>query len=368
MQFTVTKDDLVAPLQLVSGAVEKRQTLPVLANLLLRVDNGKLMITATDLEVEMSVEISLEGEYFEGDITVPARKFLDICKSLSGEHPIRVVLEEGRIKISSGRSRFSLSTISAQEFPNIEETVFTLGLTIDSQELKSLIDKTQFAMAHQDVRYYLNGMLLEFNDSELTSVATDGHRLALSRVKLTDSVGDEITQAIVPRKGVIEAVKLLSTAVGDCRLEISNNHIRVVLSPFVFTSKLIDGRFPDYNKVLPKNAQRVLVTDKSKIREAFSRAAILCNEKFRGVRLNIDDNKLIIHANNPEQEEAEVELDVDYQHEALEIGFNVSYLMDALNAIHSENVRFNLGDSNSSVLIENSESSDSLYVVMPMRL
>lgn len=368
MKFSVSKDALVTPLQLVSGAVEKRQTLPVLGNLLLKVSEGVLIITATDLEIEMAVNIPLEGEYLEGDITVPARKFVDICKSLSGQNPINVHLEENRLKVASGRSKFSLSTIAAQEFPNIEEALFNLKLEIDSLELKSLFDKTQFAMAHQDVRYYLNGMLLELNGEKLSSVATDGHRLALATLKLEDNVSNDLIQAIVPRKGILEASKLLSSAQDSCVLEMSNNHMRITLGQYVFTSKLIDGRFPDYDKVLPKNSQRLLVAEKDRLKDAFSRASILCNEKFRGVRLNINANKLYIHANNPEQEEAEIELDVDYNDKDLEIGFNVGYLLDALNVIRSENVRFNLGDANSSVLIENADSDDCLYVVMPMRL
>ncbi len=368
MRFSVNKEDLLGPLQLVSGAVEKRQTLPVLANLLLKIDNDELTVTATDLEIEMTAKIKLEGEYSEGDITVPARKLLDICKSLSGEHPINLAVEEGRLKIASGKSRFSLSTIAAQEFPNIEETVFSLGFEIENETLKSLFDKTQFAMAHQDVRYYLNGMLLEVNGQTLVCVATDGHRLALSKTELSQSVSDDLVQAIIPRKGVLEAAKLLTSGVESCKLELNSNHIRITLGDYVFTSKLIDGRFPDYDKVLPRNAQRLMVADKANLREAFSRASILCNEKFRGVRLSLNQNSLSIHANNPEQEEAEIEVDVDYNDGELEIGFNVGYLLDALNVIRSENVRFNLGDSNSSVLIENADSSDSLYVVMPMRL
>lgn len=367
MKFTVSKDELVAPVQMVSGAVEKRQTLPVLANLLLKVSDGQLSITATDLEVEMSVKIPLEAEYVEGDTTVPARKFLEICKSLSTDNPIKINLDDGRLRISSGRSRFSLSTISAQEFPNIEQAVFNHKLTINSYVLKSLFDKTQFAMAHQDVRYYLNGMLLELNNNTLLSVATDGHRLALSKVEIKENF-EELIQAILPRKGVLEASKVLASSEQDCTLELNSNHIRITLGHFTFTSKLIDGRFPDYDKVLPKNANHLMVAKKDRIKDAFSRASILCNEKFRGIRLNLENNKLVIHANNPEQEEAEVELDVDYNDDSLEIGFNVGYLMDALNAIKSDNVRFNLGDSNSSVLIESDDSSDSLYVVMPMRL
>ncbi len=368
MKFTIEQSQLVPPLQLVSGAVEKRQTLPVLANLLIGVEDGVLGITATDLEIEMSVNLKLEGEYLEGDITVPARKLVDICKSLSGEKPIEFVLEDSRLKIKSGRNKFSLSTIAAQEFPNIEDSLFTTKFEMPSLTLKGLIDKTQFAMAQQDVRYYLNGMLFELEGDRLLTVATDGHRLALSRLTLDQSVTEELVQAIVPRKGVMEAAKLLSSSDGNASIEVNNNHIRISLGEYVFTSKLVDGRFPDYDKVLPKNAERILISGRDLIKDAFSRASILCNEKFRGVRLMLKDNRLTIHANNPEQEEAEIELDVEYSDEEMEIGFNVSYLVDALNAIKTESVKFSLGDSNSSVLIESSEDDSSLYVVMPMRL
>jgi len=368
MKFTIEQNQLVGPLQLVSGAVEKRQTLPVLANLLIKVENGVLTITATDLEIEMSVNLTLSGEYLEGDITVPARKLVDICRSLSGDKPINVTLEDNRLKIQSGRNRFSLSTIAAQEFPNIEDSLFSTKFEISSHRLKELIDKTQFAMAQQDVRYYLNGMLFEIENTRFLTVATDGHRLALSKIQLDQSVSEDLVQAIVPRKGVMEASKLLSSSDNICSLELNSNHIRISLGEYVFTSKLVDGRFPDYEKVLPKNAERSLISNRESVKEAFSRASILCNEKFRGVRLLIKPNKLTIHANNPEQEEAEIELDVEYADEEMEIGFNVSYLVDALNAIKTDSVKFNLGDANSSVLIESSEDSNSLYVVMPMRL
>ncbi len=367
MKFTIEQSRLVSPLQLVSGAVEKRQTLPVLANLLLKVENGLLTITATDLEIEMSVNLTLEGEYLEGDITVPARKLVDICRSLS-DRPIEFSLEDNRLKIKSGRNKFSLSTIAAQEFPNIEDSLFNTKFEISSQTLKTLIDKTQFAMAQQDVRYYLNGMLFELEGKNLLTVATDGHRLALSKLVLDQSVSSELVQAIVPRKGVMEAAKLLSSSDDICTIELNNNHIRITLAEFIFTSKLVDGRFPDYEKVLPKNAERILISEREVIKDAFSRASILCNEKFRGVRLILKTNKLIIHANNPEQEEAEIEMDVEYNDEEMEIGFNVSYLVDALNAIKTDTVKFNLGDSNSSVLIESANDANSLYVVMPMRL
>ena len=368
MKFSILQSKLVAPLQLISGAVEKRQTLPVLANLLIKVEKGLLSITATDLEIEMSVNIHLEGESVDGDITVPARKLVDICRSLPVDKSINIELVESKIVVKCGRSRFTLSTIAAQEFPNIEDSLFSTEFKISSSHLKETIDRTQFAMAQQDVRYYLNGMLFEIEKNEILTVATDGHRLALSRRTLEDEISSELVQAIVPRKGVLEAGKLLSSIDDDASVSLNNNHIRINIGQFVFTSKLVDGRFPDYDKVLPKNAERILLCDRESLREAFSRAAILCNEKFRGVRLTISENKLTINANNPEQEEAEIELDVEYSNKEMEIGFNVSYLLDAINAIKTDKVKFCLGDSNSSVLIESAEDSNSSYVVMPMRL
>jgi len=368
MKFTIIQSKLVGPLQLISGAVEKRQTLPVLANLLIKVEKNLLSITATDLEIEMSVNINLENDSVEGDITVPARKLVDICRSLPVDGVINIELIESKLIVKCGRSKFTLSTISAQEFPNIEDSLFSTEFVISSSDFKKTIDKTQFAMAQQDVRYYLNGMLIEIDQDKLLTVATDGHRLALSRLTLESNVCDDLVQVIVPRKGVLEAGKLLSSIDEDATISLNSNHIRITIGQFVFTSKLVDGRFPDYGKVLPKNAERILLCDKESIKEAFARASILCNEKFRGVRLTLSENRLKINANNPEQEEAEIELDVEYNDKEMEIGFNVSYLLDAVNAIKSEKVKFCLGDSNSSVLIEASEDADSAYVVMPMRL
>jgi len=368
MKFTIIQSKLVGPLQLISGAVEKRQTLPVLANLLIRVEKGLLSITATDLEIEMSVNINLDSDCQDGDITVPARKLVDICRSLPVDSVIDIELVDGKVIVKCGRSKFTLSTISAQEFPNIEDSLFSTEFVISSNYFKSTIDKTQFAMAQQDVRYYLNGMLIELDQDKLLTVATDGHRLALSRLTLESKVCDDLVQVIIPRKGVLEAGKLLSSIDEDATISLNSNHIRITIGQFVFTSKLVDGRFPDYGKVLPKNAERIMLCEKEAIREAFSRASILCNEKFRGVRLTLSENKLRINANNPEQEEAEIELDVEYNDKEMEIGFNVSYLLDAVNAIKSDKVKFFLGDSNSSVLIEASEDADSAYVVMPMRL
>ena len=366
MRFTINRDSLVGPLQLVCGAVERRQTLPVLSNVLLVLDGNKLSLTATDLEVELvaNVELAVAGE--DGEITVPARKFLDITKSLPSQD-IEFVLENQKVSIKCGRNKFSLATLPANEFPVVEETVGTHELNLQQSLLKSMMDQTAFAMAQQDVRYYLNGMLFEITDKKLKAVATDGHRLAICDLE-TDFQSDSKTEAIIPRKGIQELMRLLDNSEADTCVTLGTNHLRVVTPAFTFTSKLIDGKFPEYDRVLPKNGDRTLIADREALKDSFSRAAILCNEKYRGVKMKLSDNLLTIHANNPEQEEAEIDMGVDFQGDDLEIGFNVTYLLDVLNTMKCEKIKWTLGDSNSSALIEDAAEGNSVYVVMPMRL
>ncbi|MCO7226623.1 DNA polymerase III subunit beta [Pleionea sp. CnH1-48] len=367
MKLAISQDDLIGPLQLVSGAVERRQTLPVLSNILIQVDNGLLSLTGTDLEVEMVARIHLEGEYESGEITVPAKKFLDICKSLGSGTLIRLEQDENKVKLKTSKSRFTLSTLPASEFPNLEESAGLVDMQLSVAALKDLIDKTQFAMAQQDVRYYLNGMLFEFSRERLNSVATDGHRLALSSTQIESSFEDK-NQAIVPRKGVLELARFLSTVGENIHLQLSSNHVRAISDHFTFTSKLVDGKYPDYEKVLPKGGDKLVVANREVLKEGMQKAAILCNEKFRGVRVNLDNGSLRINSNNPEQEEAEVEIEVDYIGPHLEIGFNVNYMLDVLNTVKSENVKLTFSDANSSLLMEEVDGSDSMYVIMPMRL
>lgn len=367
MRFTISRDQLLAPLQLVSGAVEKRQTLPVLSNVLMVVDDSKLSLTATDLEVELKAQVELEGEFEPGEITVPARKLLDIVRSLGDGENVKVEQSETRLKIITPSSRFSLSTMSANEFPNLDETASLASLELTQEVLKTLIEKTQFAMAQQDVRYYLNGMLFEFDNDRLTTVATDGHRLALSRAKVSIDTEDKIS-AIIPRKGVTELARLLEHSDEKVSLNLGSNHIKVIGADYSFTSKLVDGRFPEYDKVLPRNGDKIVIADRELFKESLSRASILCNEKFRGVRFMLSNEQVRLHANNPEQEEAEVEFGVDYQGSDLEIGFNVSYMIDVMNTIKTPQVKLTFIDANSSTLIEEVDGGESLYVVMPMRL
>ena len=269
----------------------------------------------------------------------------------------------------SGSSRFTLSTLPAREFPNVENSIGTHQLTLKQGQLKRLIDRTGFAMAQQDVRYYLNGMLWELDTKQLRVVATDGHRLAMCTLKDKISVtGEGGVQMILPRKGVLELARLLVDDKAEIQINIGSNHIRATTGDFTFTSKLVDGKFPDYEKVVPRSPTNILKGSRQELRQAFTRTAILSNEKFRGVRLKLTANTLDIVANNPEQEEAEETVPVDYSGETLEIGFNVSYLLDVLGVLSGDQIQLSLADPNSSALLEESDEGDSLYVVMPMRL
>ncbi|MBA3981477.1 MAG: DNA polymerase III subunit beta [Alcanivorax sp.] len=366
MKFTINRELLLKPLQQVAGVVERRQTLPVLSNVLIEVADQQLAITGTDLELELVARLGLEGEVQGGETTVPARKLLDICKSLPAEADIRFEVEGERMVVRSGRSRFTLSTLPATEFPNLEEDIGGSVLEVAPDQLRRLIDSTAFSMAQQDVRYYLNGMLLELRKGRLRAVATDGHRLAMSDAEV-DGITDE-TQVIVPRKGIMELARLLGDVSQPVRLVIGKNHARVVAGDVTFTSKLVDGKFPEYDRVVPREGQRRILADRETLRQALGRVAILSNEKYRGVRIQLSEASLRLQANNPEQEEAEEEVSVDYQGTELEIGFNVSYLLDVLNTLHGTEVQIQLGDSNSSAVLTDPNVAATLYVVMPMRL
>jgi DNA polymerase-3 subunit beta len=366
MKFTVTRDALLKPLNLVAGVVERRQTLPILANVLIGVEGNQLSLTGTDLEVELLGKVSLDGATVDGDITVPARKLLDIVKSLPDDSVISVEVEEQRAIIKSGRSRFTLSTLPASEFPNVEQGPASLEFDVLQGNLKTLIDKTAFAMAQQDVRYYLNGMLWEIKDGIFRVVATDGHRLALSTQ--SGITASEEKQVILPRKGVLELSRLLIEEEESIHLAFGDTHLRATTQAFTFTSKLVDGKFPDYDRVLPKGSDKEVVAERDVLKQALARAAILSNEKYRGIRMQFNAGDLRIVANNPEQEEAEDVVAIEYDGETLEIGFNVSYLLDIMNVVSGPKVKFSLLDANSSALLEDNDDGNSLYVVMPMRL
>jgi DNA polymerase-3 subunit beta len=366
MKIMTERDLLLKPLLRVGGIVERRQTLPILANILVRVEKGGLRITATDLEVELTTFAVAQAEG-ETEITLPARKLVDICKALPEGAAIEIEVKGDRALVRSGRSRFTLGLLPAPDFPTIEPRAPNRRTRINAAVLRRLFEKTHFAMAQQDVRYYLNGLLLELRPGMVRVVATDGHRLALSEAKSEEPLEGE-TQVILPRKAVLELGRLLADRNEDVELEISTNHLRIRFEENSFTSKLIDGRFPDYQRVIPADSNKLMKVNREGFKQALARASILSNEKYRGIRFALSNGLLQLLAHNPEQEEAEEELEVGYAGEDLVIGFNVGYLLDVLGAIDTQLVEVRLRDASSSCLIQGEGESESRYVVMPMRL
>lgn len=366
MNITIQREDLLKPLASVAGVVERRQTLPILANVLVRFDGSTLRLTGTDLEVEVTA-VGLGASGMGGETSVSARKLLDICRALPAKANLDLRLEGEKVVIKSGRSRFTLLTMPSGDFPSIETTQWDQTIRVGQKDLKTLLAKTHFCMAQQDVRYYLNGLLLELSSSRLRGVATDGHRLALAETALTGATGND-RQVIVPRKGVVELMRFLDDSEAMVELQLSANHVRAELQGLTFTSKLIDGRFPDYTKVIPASQARVIAVPRTAFIETLNRVAILSNEKYRGVRVALSAGRMGITAHNPEQEEASEEIAIDYTGGDLEIGFNVMYLSEAVAALDSESVEFGVTDANSSCTIRAPGDKSRVYVVMPMRL
>lgn len=366
MKFIIDREALLKPLQMVAGAVERKQTMPILGNVLVDVNSHQLHITATDTEVELNARVTLGEPAEAGQITAPARKLIDICRSLPESASLTLTLKGEKLLVQSGRSRFSLATLPAEDFPNVDDTVAECEFTINSTLLARLIETTYFAMAQQDVRYYLNGLLLELRGSQITTVATDGHRLAFCHMAGAQDYGEQ--QVILPRKGVAELIRLLNQTDEDLSVSLTVNHLKIAAKGFTFTSKLIEGRFPDYQRVIPRQCPTQIEIDRDVLKDALTRASILSNEKYRGVRLELQDNLLKISANNPEQEEAEEELLINYSGKSVEVGFNVGYLVDVMNAMPEGGVNLGFTDTFNAVLIESKAEHPAGYVVMPMRL
>ena len=365
MNFTIDREKLLPSLQVINGVVERRHTLPILSNFLLTIDKNSMTLTGTDMEVELISRINQGGE--QAEFTLPARKLLDICRALPESSSLDFSVKKDQVTMKSGKSRFTLATLPANEFPATEIAEADIDFQIGQDVLKGLIEDTHFAMAQQDVRYYLNGLLLEVSDGLLRAVATDGHRLAMKDVQQNMSAADT-SQVIIPRKGVTELLRLLDESGDPARVQISQNHIRVILENMQFTSKLIDGRFPDYERVVPDTSDNRVLAEREALRQSLTRASILSNEKYKGVRIILKENSIKALAHNPEHEEAEEELEVEYGGDEMEIGFNVSYLLDALNVIDTEKVIMTIKDPNSSCLLLPDGDESCKYVVMPMRL
>ncbi|MEQ1439216.1 DNA polymerase III subunit beta [Fontimonas sp. SYSU GA230001] len=366
MKLQVGRNELLSALSAVIGVVERRQTLPVLSNFLLDLKDDELVVTATDLEIELEARARVQN-LAPGRATVPARKLFDICRGLPEGADIALEVGAEKALLKSGRSKYSLACLRAEEFPAMGRVADGRVVALQRRQLKTLIEKTQFAMAQQDVRYYLNGMLLEVNSRRVRTVATDGHRLALSEIGLDTGVGEQ-TQVIVPRKAVLELQRLLDNTEEPVQIRLGAGQIEADLDVVRMTSKLIDGRFPDYERVVPESGDKHLEADRETVKRALARTAILSNEKFRGVRLSLEGGKLTLQTHNPEHEEAEEDLEVSYSGAPLEIGFNVNYLLDALSALDEERFVMELKNADSSGLIRGASNAASRYVVMPMRL
>lgn len=366
MQFTIDREDLLQPLQLIIGAVEKKQAMSILGNALVKVRDSQLTLIATDLQVELHGHVQLQGEVVDGIVTVPARKLLDITRAFQEKSKIEIVLQGDILHVKSGTGVFKFKTLSADDFPNSEEGVSHCEFSIDSHLFRSLIEKVSFSIAQQDVRYYLNGLLLEKKGDELRTVTTDGHRL--STAFLTQKLAEGDAKVIIPRRGALELMRILNQVEGIISVTIGDNHIRVAGEGLTFTSRLIEGVFPDYRRVIPNNLTKQILIGHDDFKQMLSRAAILSNEKFHGLYLHLQPGKLIVETSNSEQEEAKEEIEVDYSGAEMEGAYNVVYLLDAINALPSGTIKLSFAEGNSSALIEHAENASSLYVIMPMRL
>jgi DNA polymerase III subunit beta len=368
MELIVKKEILLKPLSYVVGVVEKRQTLPILGNVYLQASSAKLTLIGTDLETEITTFI--EGlDSVDGELTVGARKLFDIVRSMPDSAEIKLdAAQENKVVVSSGRTRFTLQTLPAKEFPKLEVSDWDAHFSVSRSALSGLLASTQFAMAQQDVRYFLNGLLFEIEQGVLRAVATDGHRLARSEIAVP-GIQEASVQRIVPRKAVLEMQRFLSSEdEGDVEVKINANHISVSTDGLMFISKLIDGRFPDYNSVIPANLSKHISLDRQEFIDVLVRAAILSNEKFKGISLTLESGLLKVSSNNPEQEQANDEMVVDYSDEAVEVGFNVNYVLDALRNLDTKEVVLGLQDANTSCTVKSPKNENTLYLIMPMRL
>ena len=366
MLFKIQREQLLAPLNQICGVVEKKGTLPILSHVLFSISQGELTLTTSDLEVEMNSKTQVDTEY-EGELTLPAQKLLDICKSLADGSIMSFTIDDDHCDISSGESRFSLSTLSANEYPLLEDVETFETIHIDSQELARMLKQTLFCMASHDVRYFLNGLLFEILSDKIRCVSADGHRLALSEADYDNEAGIN-KQILIPRKGVMELNKMIRDIDQDIAIHLGKNHVSVEVEGTRMTSKLIDGKFPDYQSVIPLDMDNDFVANKVALEKALRRVAILSNEQYKGVKFKISTNHLQILGHNPDQEQAEDSIEVDTTITDMETAFNVNYLLDAINVIDHEDVQFSFKDPLSSCLIKHPDRLDCRLVVMPLRI
>jgi DNA polymerase-3 subunit beta len=362
-----TQDKVLSVLQSVAGIVERRHTLPVLANVLIRKTGSALQLTTSDLEIQIRTTASLEGDDGNFTTTVGARKLIDILRTMPADQTVSIESTQNKLVLKGGKSRFTLQTLPAEDFPLVQEAPsFGPTFSVPQKTLKDLMGQVSFAMAVHDIRYYLNGILFVAEGKQLSLVATDGHRLAFASATLDVEVPRQ--EVILPRKTVLELQRLLSDADGAIEMRFATNQAKFSFGAMEFVTKLVEGKFPDYNRVIPKNHRNHITLGRVPLLACLQRTAILTSEKFKGVRLNVEPGLLRVASNNAEQEEAVDELDIDYGGDAIEIGFNVTYLIDALSNMSQDMIKLELQDSNNSALLTNPENNSFKYVVMPMRI
>jgi DNA polymerase-3 subunit beta len=363
----IEKEALLKPLQIVVGIVERKQTMPILSNVLIEKEIDKIRFTSTDLEIQITTSIdSVSDNVNNLAITVAGKKLQEILRILPDQSKVSIDVKDNKAQIKSNKSRFNLQSLPAQDFPKLNNQLeYTNTITLSQSALKKIISSVQFAMAQQDVRYYLNGVLFVIEDNQFRAVATDGHRLAYNAISLPEEHAK--SEIIIPRKAINELSKLLSDDNDIIKIEFSAQQLKATFSNIELITKLIEGKFPDYQRVIPNYINHLSI-NRTLVQQALQRAAILSNEKFRGVRFVLTEKNLCIISSNSEQEEAQVEIETDYHGEAIDIGFNVNYLLDGLNSIHTEMAIFSFGNPNSSILITSPEDFDFRYVVMPMRI
>jgi DNA polymerase III subunit beta len=362
-----TQDKVLSVLQSVAGIVERRHTLPILANVMIRKTGSALQFTTSDLEIQIRTTQNLDGDAGNFTTTVGARKLIDILRTMPADQSVSLESSQNKLILKSGKSKFTLQTLPAEDFPLVQEAAnFGPAFSVPQKTLKDLLGQVAFAMAVHDIRYYLNGILFVAEGKQLSLVATDGHRLAFASAMLDVEVPRQ--EVILPRKTVIEMQRLLSDADGAIEMQFANNQAKFSFEGMEFVTKLVEGKFPDYNRVIPKNHKNIITLGRQSLLASLQRTAILTSDKFKGVRLNIDPGTLRVASNNAEQEEAVDELDIDYSGDSIEIGFNVTYLIDALTNMDQDMVTVELSDSNSSALITIPDNATFKYVVMPMRI
>jgi len=371
MKLSLAKEMLVEPLSALNSIAQNKQTLAILSNVLINVHDNKIRLTATDLELELSIEIEYESE-LEADFTIPCRKLFDIVRNLPDGSIINFNFKNNKVYLTSGKSRFILSTLAPENFPNLDPISTASSFKITSSELKKCLENTEFCMATKDVRYYLNGLLLELSEGSLKSVATDGHHLAFYESEGINEISeiphDSRVQFLIPRKTIIELLKILDDDNTFVSIHITPNFVKFILPNSEFSTKLIDSKFPEYKRVIPNNTTLAISINRSELKESLVRASVLSTEKFKAIRLEFSENNLLATIHNPEHEEAEEEMDIVYTGEDFSIGFNINYLVDVLSSVTDEEIVFNFTESYNSCLLYGNSRENPVYVVMPMRL